>query len=115
MIISNFNAAGFLDHHWFQNGLYGALMDVANDKAIPPYKIHCFDSQDVLERLALYHKSGKLNEALPDVPEDIMLFLSRYSFPVKELGEKLSKVDFSKYYESVSDQLEGLMKKYNAR
>ena len=112
---SKFNAAGFLDHHWFQNGLYGVLMGVADEKTLPPYKIHCLDSQVVLERLALYHESGKLNEALPDVPEDIMLFLSRYSFPAKVLGEKLSKEDFSKYYESVSDQLKGLMEKYDAR
>ena len=110
-----FNAAGFLDHHWFQNGLYGALEGVADEKTLPPYRIHCLDSQIVLERLALYHESGKLNEALPDVPEDIMLFLSRYSFIAKELGEKLTKEDFLKYYESVSDQLEGLMKKYDAR
>ena len=112
MSYPKFDAAGFLDHHWFQNGLYGALIDAAKDKAIPPYQIHCFDSQEVLERIALYHESGKLNEALPDVPEDIMLFLSRYSFPAKELGEKLTKEEFSKYYESVSDHLEELMKKY---
>ena len=112
---SKFDAAGFLDHHWFQNGLYGALAVAAKDKAIPPYRIHCLDSQIVLDRLALCHESGKLNEALPDVPEDIMLFLSRYSFIAKELGEKLTKEDFLKYYESASDQLEGLMKKYDAR
>lgn len=112
---SKFDAAGFLDHHWFQNGLYEALTDAAKDKSIPPYQIHCFDSQEVLERIALYHESGKLNEALLDVPEDIMLFLFRYSVPVKELGEKLSKEDFLKYYESVSDKLEALMKKYGAR
>ena len=115
MFESKFNAAGFLDHHWFQNGLYGALEDVADEKAFPPYRIHCLDGQVVLVRLALYHESGKLNEALPDVPEDIMLFLSRYSFPAKELGKKLAKEDFLKYYESVSDELEGLMKKYDAR
>ena len=44
-----------------------------------------------------------------------MLFLSRYSLIAKELGEKLTKEDFLKYYESVSDQLEGLMKKYDGR
>jgi hypothetical protein len=111
---SKFNAAGFLDHHWFQNGLYGVLMGVADEKALPPYRIDCLDSQVVLERLALYHESGRLNEALPDVPEDIMLFLSRYSFVAKELGEKLTKEEFLRYYESVSDQLEVLMKKYDA-
>ena len=112
MCDSKFNAAGFLDHHFFQNGIHGALH---NDKAMAPYRIHVFDIQEVLERIALCHESGKLNEALPDVPEDIMLFLFRYSFPVKELGEKLSKEDFLKYYESVSDKLEALMKKYGAR
>lgn len=110
-----FDAAGFLDHHWFQNGLCGALEDIADERALPPYRIHCLDSQVVLVRLALYHESGRLNEALPDVPEDIMLFLSRYSFAEKELGKKLTKEDFLKYYESVSDQLEVLMKKYDAR
>ena len=109
-----FDAAGFLDHHWFKNGLYGALEDVADEKALPPYRIDCLDSQVVLERLALYHESGRLNEALPDVPEDIMLFLSRYSFVAKELGEELAKEEFLRYYESVSDQLEVLMKKYDA-
>jgi len=111
---SKFDAAGFLDHHWFKNGLHGDLFAAAKDEALPPFRLHCFDNREVLERLALYHKSGKLNEALPDVPEDIMLFLSRYSFPAKLLGEELTKEDFSKYYESVSDHLEELMEKYGA-
>ena len=109
-----FDSAGFLDHHWFKNGLHGALGYVADEKTLPPYRIDCLDSQVVLERLALYHESGRLNEALPDVPEDIMLFLSRYSFAAKELGEKLTKEEFLRYYESVSGQLEVLMKKYDA-
>lgn len=112
MCYPKFDAAGFLDHHFFQNGIHGALCD---DKAMPPYRIHVFNIQEVLDRIVLCHESGKLNEALPDVPEDIMLFLFRYSFPVKELGEKLSKEDFLKYYESVSDKLEALMKKYRAK
>jgi hypothetical protein len=93
-----FDAAGFLDHHWFKNGLYGDLGYLAREKALPPYRINCLDSQVVFERLALFHESGRLNEALSDVPEDIMLFLSRYSFAAKELGEKLTKEEFLRYY-----------------
>ena len=115
MTNSKFNSAGFLDHHWFQNALQPFRSDEYSAVAeFPPYTIKNLDSQSVVERIASCHESGKLGEALPDVPDDIMLFLSRYIFPAEQLAEKLSKEDFFKYYLPVHDNLDDLMVKYDA-
>ena len=108
---TKFNAAGFLDHHWFQNGLHEITGDTSN---VQHFADTVLNNQIVLERIADCHQSGKLNEALPDVPDDIMLFLARYAFPVQLLAEKLDNKEFFKYYDSARDHLEGLMAKYGA-
>ena len=114
MTNSKFNSAGFLDHHWFQNALQPFRLEFSAAAEFLPYTIKNLDIQSVVERIASCHESGKLDEALPDVPEDIMLFLSRYIFPAEQLAEKLSKEDFFKYYLPVHDNLGGLMVKYDA-
>ena len=98
-------------HNWFQNGLYTIKANPTNAKHISNTVL---ENQKVLEGITECHQSGKLNEALPDVPDDIMLFLSRYCFPVKQLAERLENEDFIKYYESAIDNLQKLMKKYGA-
>ena len=114
MTNSKFNSAGFLDHHWFQNALQPFRLEFSAAAEFPPGTIENLNSQSVVERIASCHESGKLDEALPDVPDDIMLFLSRYIFPAEQLAEKLSKEDFFKYYLPVHDNLDGLMVKYDA-
>jgi len=51
---------------------------------------------------------------MPDVPDDILIFLSRYIFPAEQLAEELSQEDFFKYYEPVHTKLSELMAKYGA-
>jgi hypothetical protein len=116
MTDSNFNSADFLDHHWFQNALhlFRANPSGLENEEFPPYTIKSLDNKTVVERIASCHVSGKLSEAMPDVPDDIMLFLSRYIFPTEQLAENLSKVDFFKYYEPVHVCLTELMEKYGA-
>ena len=115
MANSKFNAAGFLDHHWFQNIFYLFSSQFKDDEKFPPYTIKNLCDQELLfGRIADCHESGKLDVALSDVPDDIMIFLSRYVFPAEQLAEKLSKDEFFKYYEFVSDNLQKLMKKYGA-
>ena len=116
MTSSRFNASEFLDHHWFQNALHLFRADTSgsDDREFPPYTIKSLDMKTVFKRIASCHCSGQIDEAMPDVPDDIMLFLSRYIFPAEELAEKLSKVDFYKYYETVHLKLTELMSKYGA-
>jgi hypothetical protein len=116
MANSMFNSAAFLDHHWFQNALhlFQANPSGSENEEFPPYTIESLDNKTVVERIASCHSSGKLSEAMPDVPDDIMIFLSRYIFPAEQLAEELSKEDFFKYYEPVHIKLTELMAKYGA-
>ena len=112
----NFNSSDFLNHHWFQNALhlFQANPSGSENEQFPPYTIKSLDIKTVVDRIASCHSSGKLSEAMPEVPDDIMIFLSRYIFPADQLAEKLSKEDFFKYYEPVQGELAGLMSKYGA-
>ena len=116
MTDSNFNSADFLNHHWFQNALhlFQATPSRKENEKFPPYTIESLDNKTVVERIASCHSSGKLSEAMPDVPDDIMIFLSRYIFPAEQLAEELSQGDFFKYYEPVHTKLNELMAKYGA-
>lgn len=116
MTDSNFNSADFLNHHWFQNALhlFQATPSRKENEKFPPYTIESLDNKTVVERIASCHSSGKLSEAMPDVPDDIMIFLSRYIFPAEQLAEELSQEDFFKYYEPVHNKLTELMAKYGA-
>ena len=117
---SSFDSAGFLDHHWFQNCFVLFEKEIRSESSplqneeFPPRTIRTFSAAYVLDRVLECHKSDQLAQALRDVPEDIMLFLSRFVFPAAELAKKLSQQDFFEYYEAVFPELEALMKKYGA-
>ena len=112
----NFNSADFLNHHWFQNALhlFQANPSGSENEEFPPYTIKSLDIKTVVDRIASCHSSRKLSEAMPDVPDDILIFLSRYIFPAEQLAEELSQEDFLKYYEPVHTKLSELMAKYGA-
>ena len=116
MTDSNFNSADFLNHHWFQNALhlFQANPSGSENEEFPPYTIKSLDIKTVVDRIASCHSSRKLSEAMPDVPDDILIFLSRYIFPAEQLAEELSQEDFFKYYEPVHNKLTELMAKYGA-
>lgn len=116
MTSSRFDSSEFLNHHWFQNALHLFRADTSGsaDREFPPYTIKSLDMKTVVERIASCHCSGQIDEAMPDVPDDIMLFLSHYIFPVEQLAKSLNKDKFFKYYEPVHQKLADLMSKYGA-
>ena len=118
---SSFNSAGFLDHHWFQNCFHLFRKESCSESStpqneeFPPYTIKGLSTGDVLDRVVECYEGDQLAQALRDIPEDILLFLSRFVFPADQLAKKLSQKDFFEYYEAVFPELEALMKKYGAR
>ena len=103
-----FNSAAFLDHHWFQNGIYPFTQEGG------PRENSNLSVKDTLERIAGCHVTNNLSIAINDVPSDIMLFLSMYIFPAEELSEELSDNEFISHYRIAMEQLSELMQKYNA-
>jgi hypothetical protein len=116
---SSFNSADFLDHHWFQNCFHLFRKEfwsasATGTKEFPPYTIKALSTARILDHVVECHSGEELAQALRDVPDDIMLFLSRFVFPAEELAKKLSQDDFFEYYDAVFPELEALMKKYGA-
>ena len=110
--MSEFNSARFLDHHWFMNAL--VPFQEGHSDEHPPYTLSNLNVQKTLERVASCHSSGKLSEALQDIPDDILLFLSRYILPAVAMARKLEKTEFREYYRDVDKILSDLMEKYGA-
>ena len=113
MTPSDFDSAGFLNHHWFQNALVPFWQKRTLGK-YPPYTLGNLSADKTLERVAECHSSGKLSKALQDIPDDILLFLSRYIFPAEELVRNMGEEDFYEYYKDVDTKLSALMEKYGA-
>ena len=117
---SSFDSAGFLDHHWFQNCFhlfrkeFWSESSTPQNEEFPPYTIKGLSADVVLDRIVKCHESDLLAQALPEVPEDIMLFLSKFVFPADQLAKKLSQQDFFEYYDAVFPALDALMNKYGA-
>ena len=117
---SPFDSTRFLNHHWFQNCFHLFRKEFWSDSSttqtgeFPPYTIESLSTAFVLERVVEAHDGDDLAQALRDIPNDIMLFLSRFVFPAEELAKKLSQDDFFEYYDAVFPELEALMKKYGA-
>ena len=117
---TTFNTAAFLDHHFFLNALVpfrASFSDGAGDageKDFPPYTIHNFELNTVLGRITAHSESKELGQALKSIPNDVLVFLSKYIFPADELAKSLEREKFFKHYENVESELEELMRKYGA-
>ena len=110
MAKSHFNSAEFLNHHWFQN----IFQQFSEKDKFPPYTLKNLSIKKTLKHIKECHKSKNLAEALSDIPDDIMLFLSKYAFIAKKLSKKLSREEFYNYYVNVEQELLALMEKYKA-
>ena len=51
---------------------------------------------------------------MKSIPNDVLVFLSKYIFPADELAKSLEREKFFKHYENVESELEELMRKYGA-
>ena len=120
MSTTTFNTAGFLDHHYFLNALvpfragFSDGSGNASEKGFPPYTIHNFELSTVLGRITAHSESQELGEAVKSIPNDVLVFLSKYIFPAGELAKSLEREKFFKHYENVEAELEELMRKYGA-
>jgi hypothetical protein len=120
MIQTTFNTAGFLDHQFFLNPLvpfrasFSDGSGNAGEKDFPPYTIHNFELNTVLGLITAHSESKELGEALKIIPNDVLVFLSKYIFPAGELAKSLEREKFYKHYETVEADLEELMEKYGA-
>ena len=68
----------------------------------------------MLGRISAHCESKELGEALNAIPNDVLIFLSKYIFPAEELAKSLEREKFFKHYENVESELEELMRKYGA-
>ena len=105
---AEFDSAGFLDHHWFQNAIH--LFTFKGESK----KNHNLSVKKTLDRIAACHETNNLSIAINDVPSDIMLFLSMYIFPAEELNNELSEEEFISHYIIAKEQLTELIQKYKA-
>jgi len=115
-----FDTCQFLDHHYFLNALvpfrasFSDGVGNAGEKDFPPYTIHNFELNTVLGRITANSESKELGQALKSIPNDVLVFLSKYIFPADKLAKSLEREKFFKHYENVESELEELMRKYGA-
>ena len=102
----HFDAAGFLDHHWFENGLYGMTNGGWNSN---------MTWAKTLDRMQGCLTSIVLDSpAKQHIPEDIMDWLQRYMRPIEEEFEILNKEDAGAFARLALHRYRELATKYGA-
>ena len=102
----HFDSAGFLDHHWFENGLYGMTNGGWNSN---------MTWAKTLDRMQGCLTSIVLDSpAKQHIPEDIMDWLQRYMRPIEEEFEILNKEDAGAFARLALHRYRELATKYGA-
>ena len=102
----HFDSAGFLNHHWFENGLYGMTNGGWNSN---------MTWAKTLDRMQGCLTSIVLDSpAKQHIPEDIMDWLQRYMRPIEEEFEILNKEDAGAFARLALHRYRELATKYGA-
>ena len=109
----HFDAAGFLNHHWFENGLVSMSGPRnSNSKALPN---SAMSWSSTLDRMYGCMTSLTLDSPAKDhIPADIMNWLERYMKPLEEELELLNDEDAQNFVNIALNRYRELARKYDA-
>ena len=110
----HFDAAGFLDHHWFENGLVSM-----SGRRSPNARKSGINSNmtwaSTLDMMYRFTTSLTLDSPVKDhIPTDIMNWLERYMKPLEEEMELLNDEDAANFVQIALNRYRELARKYGA-